>query len=82
MTRIINFTKTGSDDNPTYRFAGKDAWVKSFGFGKWYGRSVATVALSSDEKIAVIGWEAGYTRGAMPSVEKEIDDFANAQQSE
>ena len=72
MVQLIEFHKVGSDDNPTYRFAGRRAWFKDF--GEWYGRSVATVGISNDSQIVVIGWEDGYITGAQPWDEQEVWD--------
>ena len=70
MVQIIEFCKVGSDDNSTYRFAGRKAWFKNF--GEWYEHSAATVGISVNQKVVVIGWENGFVKGAKPWVEQEI----------
>jgi hypothetical protein len=44
--------------------------IKAFGMGRWYGNSVAIVAMGND--MAVIAWQRGYVNGAEPDVEKDI----------
>ena len=76
--RIYNTTKSNDSDNAlnsTFRFAGTDAYYKNFGFGKWYGHSIATVAVSRDRNVAVIAWQSGYVKGSNETVESEINEF-------
>jgi predicted N-acetyltransferase YhbS len=78
--RIYNTTKSGDSDdalNSTFRFAGKDAYYRHFGFGKWYGSSIATVAVSRDGNVVVVAWQAGYIKGSDTVVEGEIDEFVS-----
>ncbi|NEG56110.1 hypothetical protein [Bifidobacterium platyrrhinorum] len=74
-TRTINARLDGNGDTPAFRFAGRDAYYKTFGFGDWYGQPVATVASDPDGSIVVIGWSAGYIRGAKRAVEEQIEAY-------
>lgn len=71
--RIINTTMTGSNNStPTFNLAGRDAYYRAFGVGEWYGKDIAVVAASKDHDTYVIGWAAGYIRGARPDIEEQI----------
>ena len=76
--RIYNTIKDNDADsslNGTFNFAGANAYYRQFGFGKWYGKSIATVAVSRDGNVAVIAWQEGYIKGSNKNVEDEIDEF-------
>lgn len=74
--RIINATMTGSNNStPTFNLAGRDAYYRAFGVGEWYGKDIAVVAASKDHDTYVIGWAAGYIRGARPDIEEQIGRF-------
>jgi hypothetical protein len=78
--RIYNTIKAGDSDNDldsTFNLAGKDAEYKQFGFGKWYGKSIATVAVNRYTNIAVIAWQDGYFARSNKVVEHEINEFIN-----
>ena len=74
--RIFNTTKNDDSDaalNDTFHFAGTDAYYMNFGFGQWYGKSIATVAIG--RTTAVVAWQAGYIKGSNKNVEDEINGF-------
>lgn len=74
--RIINATTTGSNNStPTFNLAGRDAYYQAFGVGEWYGKDIAAIAASKDHDTYVIGWAAGYIRGARPDIEEQITRF-------
>ena len=76
--RIYNTTKNSDSDsalNGTFHFAGADAYYRQFGFGGWYGKSIATVAVSRDGNVYVIAWQSGYIKGSNETVEREINEF-------
>ena len=76
--QTINTHKASDDDidlNNAFHFAGRGAWFKGFGTGKWYGHNVCTAAISNDRKTVVIAWQDGYVRGAQPWVEKEVEKW-------
>lgn len=71
-TELIEFRRTKETER-TFNFAGYRAYYETFAVGRWYGKEMATVAVSEDQWTVVIGWNPGYVRGSM--LEEELAMF-------
>lgn len=71
-TNFVEFRRDSKTDR-TFNLAGRRAYFEAFAVGKWYGREIATIAVSEDLWTVVIGWTPGYVRGAM--FEEELAMF-------
>ena len=72
-TELIQFRRTMKTER-TFNLAGYRAYFEPFAVGLWYGKEIATVAVSEDRWTVVIGWNPGYVRGAMLWAELEMFD--------
>ena len=72
-TEFIQFRRTMKTER-TFYLAGNDAYYEAFGVGRWYGKEIATVAVSRDGWTVVVGWNPGYVRGAMLWLELDMFD--------
>ena len=72
-TELIQFRWTRKTER-TFNLAGSRAYCETFGEGRWYGKQMATVAVSEDRWTVVIGWNPGYIRGAMLWLELDMFD--------
>ena len=72
-TNFVQFRRDMKTEH-TFNLAGKDAYYESFGVGRWYGKEIATVAVSCDGWTVVVGWNPGYVRGAMLWLELDMFD--------
>lgn len=71
-TNFVEFRRDAKTER-AFNFAGCRAYFEAFAVGRWYGKEMATVAVSEDRWTVVIGWTPSYIRGAM--FEEELAMF-------
>jgi hypothetical protein len=82
MRRVINVEKWADDSTMPLlvNLCGSDPYVTTYGFGKWYGNSIAFVVEPRNPKNSniVVVWQRGYKMGADSVVERQISDYIDS----